>query len=228
MKKIFALLPMIAAFALAGCGEKENESEEKGTNLELTEEQAKEKVRQLAQTDGYEIALKYTASDSESNDLEVLTIGQKDGFTWTATDDSRTLWKEEETQFTVYRYDEEQSKFVVEQTYTKQHLESLGITQMYSLDLYATFLYMGNVYDGLDGYHKVKDLTFVGRSATEYKLKETYGSAYVEAKVIIDKDTGLTLYWGWEGRDIEGESGSAAYEVTSFKTGAQVNVPAHD
>ena len=227
MKKIFALLPMIAAFALTGCGDNEKESE-KGTNLEFTEEQAKEKVRQLAQTDGYEITIRYSSSDSEGSDLDELTIGQKEGFTWTTAENSRTLWKEEETQFTIYSYDEEQSKFVVDKTYTKEYLESLGITQIYSLDLYATFLYMGNVYDGLDGYHKVKDLTFVGRSATEYKLKETYGTAYVEAKVIIDKQTGLTLYWGWEGRDIDGESGSAAYEVTSFKTGADVVVPAHD
>ena len=227
MKKIFALLPMIAAFALTGCGDNEKESE-KGTNLEFTEEQAKEKVRQLAQTDGYEITIRYSSSDSEGSDLDELTIGQKEGFTWTAAENSRTLWKEEETQFTIYSYDEEQSKFVVDHTYTKEYLESLGITQLYSLDLYATFLYMGNVYDGLDGYHKVKDLTYVGRSATDYKLKETYGTAYVEAKVIIDKQTGLTLYWGWEGRDLEGESGSAAYEVTSFKTGAAVNVPAHD
>jgi len=223
MKKIYALLPMIAAFAMTGCGDNE-----KGTNLEFTQEQAKEKVRQLAQTDGYEISLKYTSSDSEGSDLEELTIGQKEGFTWTVSGDSRTLWKEEETQFTIYNYDSEQLKFVVVHTYTKEELASLGITEFYSLDLYGTFLYMGNYYDGLEGYHKVKDLTFAGRSATQYKLKETYASAYVEAKVIIDKETGLTLYWGWEGRDLEGESGSAAYEVTSFKTGSEVSVPAHD
>ena len=39
MKKIFALLPMVAAFALCGCGnDEEKESEEKGTNLPMSQE----------------------------------------------------------------------------------------------------------------------------------------------------------------------------------------------
>ena len=228
MKKIFALLPMIAAFALTGCGDNEKESEEQGTNLELSEDQAKAKVRELADTSGYEITFKYTSSDSESTELDVVTIGQKDGFTWVLHDSSKTMWKVDDTSYTTYSYDDENSKFVVAQTYTKEYLASLGLEDMNSLDVYGIYLYMGNMYDGLEGYHKVRDLTYVGRSATEYTLKETYASAYLEATVIIDKQTGVTLYWGVAGRSIDGDTGSASYQVTAFKTGAQVSVPRHD
>ena len=225
MKKIIALLPMIAAFALTGCGDKE--SDEKGTNLPMTEEQAKAKVKELGETEGLELTFKYTSSDSESTEQAETTIGNKDGYFWMYTgSDSKTLWREDETNFYIYAYNAESTKFELDQTYSKEYLASLGLDKLYSFDIYASFIYMGNVYDGYEGYHKVKDTTFVGRSATEYQLKETNGVAYVQAKVIIDKETGITLYWGVSGADIEGDYGSASYEVTSFKTGAQVVVPA--
>ena len=231
MKKIFALLPMVAAFALCGCGnDKEKESEgEKGSNLEFTEEQAKAKVRELAQTEGFEITFKYTSSDSESNEVSETTLGQKDGYTWWASSGSQSMWKETETTIVTYSYDENSGKYSVAYTYNKAELQETygeAYSRMYSLDIYATFLYMGNMYDGYEGYHKVKDLTYVGRSATQYDLKESNGLAYVTATVIIDKATGITLYWGVAGADVQGNSGSASYQVTSFKTGSEVSVPA--
>ena len=226
MKKIFALLPLIAAFTLAGCGDNEKESEEKGTNLPMTQEQAKAKVKELGETDGFEISFKYISSDSESSEKSEATIGNKDGYFWVYVDeDSKTMWKVDEVNYYIYSYDTESAKFSLAYTYPRAQIEQNGLSVAYSFDLYAPFIYMGNMYDGYEGYHKVKDTTFVGRSATEYQLKESNGLAYVQAKVIIDKDTGITLYWGVSGADVQGDYGSASYEVTSFKTGANVVVP---
>ena len=225
MKKIFALLPMVAAFALCGCGNKEKESEE-GTNLPMSQEQAKAKVKELGETDGFELTFKYTSSDSESSDQSTATIGTKNGYYWVYVDESsKSMWREDETNYYSYAYNAESAKFELKQTISKEYVESLEMSSSFSFDLYAPFIYMGNMYDGYSGYHKVKDVTFVGRSATEYQLKESNGVAYIQAKVIIDKETGITLYWGVSGANIEGDSGSAAYEVTSFKTGAAVRVP---
>ena len=223
MKKIFALLPMIAAFALTGCGDNEKESDEgEGVKLELTEEQSKAKVKELAQTQGLEITFHY--EDGQSNETsESTTVGVKDNFTWVFAGSEKTMWREDETNFYAYQYNEESSKFEPKGFVAKASLGELS--SYYSLDFYTLYFYMGSSYEG---YHKVKDFTYVGRSATEYKLSVSNGLAYVNEKVIIDKETGITLYWGVEGADIQGNSGSASFEVTSFKTGATVNVPAHD
>lgn len=227
MKKILALLPVITAFALTGCGDNEKESGEKGTNLPMSQEQAKAKVKELGETEGIELTFKYTSSDSESNEQTVATIGNKNGYYWAYVgEDSKTMWKIDEENVYVYSYSSETTKFSLVYTYPKATLEENGYMTAYSFDVYAPFIYMGNMYDGYEGYHKVKDLTYVGRSATQYDLKESNGLAYVTATVIIDKATGITLYWGVAGADIQGNSGSASYQVTSFKTGSEVSVPA--
>lgn len=223
MKKIFALLPMIAAFALTGCGDNEKESEE-GENLAISQEQAKEKMTQLATTSGYEITFRYVDSGDEGEPA-TQTVGVKDDYFWVYSGSQKDMIHfESDNSVKVYEWSEEESTFKVDGDALPLPAETYK--QLY--ENYGALLYFAFTYDGLDGFHKVKDTTFVGRSATEYKLRETYMNAYVEAKVIVDKETGITLYFGWEGRDLDGESGSAAYEVTSFKTGAAVAVPSHE
>ena len=221
MKKIFALLPMIAAFALTGCGDNEKESDE-GVKLELSEEQSKAKVKELAQTQGLEITFHY--EDGQSNETtESTTVGAKDNFTWVFNGSDKIMWREDETNFYAYQYNEESSKFEPNGSVAKANLGEFAT--YYSFDFYTLYFYMGSSYEG---YHKVKDFTYIGRSATQYTLSVSNGLAYVNEKVIIDKETGITLYWGVEGADIQGNSGSASFQITSFKTGADVVVPAHD
>lgn len=86
--------------------------------------------------------------------------------------------------------------------------------------------FLANSYEGMEGYHKVKDLTFAGRSATEYKLDIVVFGAEAHLTTVIDKDTGITLFWDGSEKTYDGESGSATFEVTSFKTGSQANAPA--
>ncbi len=223
MKKIFALLPMIAAFALTGCGDNEKESGD-GENLAISKEQAKEKMAQLATTSGYEITFRYVDSQDEGEPA-TQTVGMKDDYCWFYSGSQKDMIHfESDNSVKVFEWSEEESTFKVNTD--AYPLPAETYKELY--ESYGTWLYFAFTYDGLDGFHKVKDTTFVERSAIEYKLRETYMGAYVEAKVIIDKETGITLYLGWEGRDLEGESGSAAYEVTSFKTGAQVSVPEHE
>ena len=220
MKKIFALLPLIAAFGLAGCGEEKEGQNSDGTNLELTREQVKEKVNELATTEGYEISFTYT----DDEEAQSLTIGQKDGYFWafaSATD--KTLYKvNTDNSIQTYEYDEESGLFRKGELIPSEY----GIDIATMTQGYGSYLYTANAFDGLEGFHKVKDLTFVGRSATEYKYSAAYAGNYVEARVIIDKETGVTLLWEVQGGAATGETGYGKYEVTSFKTGAQVSIPA--
>ena len=220
MKKILALLPLIGAFALTGCGgDKEEEGE--GQNLEISQEQAKQKMKQLESSGGYEISFKTSDNGNES---EASTIGAKDGYFWYQDEDSGTMYLlSNNDQLTVYEWDSENSKFAVsgEDYLGKEYYETLYDSQ-------STVLYWAFTYDGSDAFHKVKEFTYVGRTAIEYKLSVAAYGVSVTEKVYIDKETGITLYWSVEGHNIQGDSGSAGYQVTSFKTGAQVSVPRHD
>ena len=231
MKKMFALLPLIAAFSLVGCdneeperGGEEQESHE-GAHFEATQEEAKQRVAQL-EADGYEISFKYSSSSNDSEEETAIgTVGVKDGYYWYFSDeDSKSMFHvTSEHVLTVYDWSAEESIFkldeevILPEDYYKQAFDGL-----------STQLYCAFAFDGLEGLSKVGSTTFAGRNATEYKYAASEYGVSVSQKVIIDKATGITLYWGVEGHTIQGESGAASYEVTSFKTGDAVTVPAHE
>ena len=220
MKKILAFLPLIAVLGLAGCGGDKDGDEGEGQKLEVTKAEAEQRMKTLATEEGYEISFK-TTEDGEAS--EVTTIGMKGAYFWTESNGSKEMAFAEENAYTPFEWDSEESMF---KKGTKIEVEGA-----YDLlvNVATAHFYMANAYDGLDGFRKVKDLTYVGRSATEYKYHQNaYGLAEVTIDLIIDKDTGITLYWDASGHNYEGEGGQAGYQVTSFKTGAQVVVPDHD
>ena len=220
MKKILAFLPLIAVLGLAGCGGDKDGDEGEGQKLEITKEQAEQKMRTLATEEGYEISFTTTEDGQES---ETTTIGMKGAYFWSESNGSKEMAYAEENAYTPFEWDSEANMF---KKGTKIEVE--GAYDLLVNVATANF-YMANAYDGLDGFKKVKDLTYVGRSATEYKFHQNaYGLAVVDIDLIIDKATGITLYWDASGHNYEGEGGQAGYKVTSFKTGAQVVVPDHD
>ena len=223
MKKIFALLPMVAAFALTGCGNNDKEEGE-GQNLEISQEQAKEKVAELATNGGYEITYKY--NDSADEDVpEQTTVGVKENYYWFRTGEQGTMYHLiNETQVQIYSWDNEHSSFKADD----EPITVPADTYKNLYEVHTLYLYTAFTYDGTEGFHKVKDTTFAGRSATEYRLNVAAYGAAASWTVIIDKETGITLFWGVEARDIQGNSEAASFEVTSFKTGDQVSVPAHN
>ena len=70
------------------------------------------------------------------------------------------------------------------------------------------------------GLTKVKDLTYVGRDATEYATETISGGETVTITTYIDKDLGIVLYFASMQNNVE-----SWFKVTSFKTGDQVVPP---
>ena len=107
MKKIFALLPIIAAFALAGCGDKEEN---------VSQEEAKQRVKTL-ETDGYEIQFKHSSSSTEGDEESgTATVGVKEGYYWYFDEGSKDMFHvSAERVLTVYEYDSEYNIFKVKQ-----------------------------------------------------------------------------------------------------------------
>ena len=89
MKKILALLPLVAVLGLAGCGGDKEEESAGGDHLEYSEEQVKAKVKELGDTSGYEITYEVKASDAETYHY---TLGAKNNYYWASQDDDRYMY----------------------------------------------------------------------------------------------------------------------------------------
>ena len=226
MKKLLMLLPLIGAFALAGCGE--NEESGGGDHLEYSAEEVQAKVKELGESDGYEIS--YEIKSSDSDETSHYTLGAKDHYYWASVDSDRYLYHLENNMYQSFSYDEDAEEFMksgpeMDLSTMPEYKEAIEG----AMNGYGVYLYAGNSYASGDGLTKKGTVTFVGRSATkyEYKWASVQGSASYE--LIIDNETGVTLKWAISGQDnINGVSGSASIEATAFKTGLAVEVPAHE
>lgn len=219
MKKLLALLPLIGAFALVGCGDKEGEAK-----LEYNSDQVRQNVQRLGNEEGYEVTCEITASDFEGK--QTYTVGAKNNFYWADTGSDKIMYQIVEGGVQLYTYDADNG------VYEKGYLAPASMAENYEsmVDGFGSFLYTAAEYYDTGDFTKVKEVKFLGRSATQYKLKyeaAAYGKA--EYEIIVDKATGITLKWSGSGTSYEdNRSVSATYEVTAFKTGAQVDIPKYN
>lgn len=220
MKKIFALLPFIAAFALAGCGDKEGENKE-GGSLPHTKQEVQENMEELKNDGGYEVS--FRISGDTTSPMEI-TLGTKDRFSWAYTAEMKIMVEDkEDNKVQAYTFEEESQKFVAVGTPVDS-----GSTMDYTSKMWEGYsnIFLSPYDDlALATYTKTKETTYIGRKATEYKVSQSYEDASIEGKIIIDKETGAALFWEYTGT-AGGESGSGKFEVLTFKVGADVSVPA--
>ena len=226
MKKLLLLLPLIGAFALAGCGGDEEESGG-GDHLDYSAEEVQAKVKELGETRGYEITYEVKSSDSET---EHYTLGAKDHYYWAFDGDDKYMYHYENDLYQGFSYNSETSEFEktgveIDVSTMPEYKESMDAASAG----FSLYLYAGNSYTQGDGLTKKGSVTFIGRSATkyEYKWAALQGSASYE--LIIDDETGVTLKWAIAAQsNVSGDSGSASIEAKSFKVGSEVEVPAHE
>lgn len=226
MKKQWILA--FSAFALISCGggngsvPEGSTTEESGSGeyLPYNQEQVRNKLMDLGETQGFEIS--YHAFDEEDEEVYDYTFGMKGNLMWSYDEDDKAAIKFVDGVLSLYDYDAETESF--ELSYSLEDAQEYYDAMVTS---YTTMFFFANTYDGVEGYHKVRDLTFAGRAATEYRFDYTYaGAGEVHLNTIIDKEIGITLYWNANGKSYQdGEEGSATFEVTAFLTGNQVNVP---
>lgn len=154
------------------------------------------------------------------------TVGCKGNFFWYSIgEESKMLFEQSEESLQMYTYDEEHHVYEKGMTVPA----SMQDTYQKMFESYGNFMYVALEYQETGEFTKVKETTFLGRAATEYKCKyEVAGYGKGEYQLIVDKALGITLKWSGSAEDYKNnESGSGTYEVKSFKTGAEVNVPEH-
>ncbi len=222
--KSLLVLSVLSFFSLAGCNATENivnpGDDETGENLPYSSEQAKNRLLELGETSGFEIT--YQAYNDDDEEIVSYTFGMKDNIAWQDDGVDKEAIKRTDSGLDIFEYDSETQSYV--QTYTYSESDAVEVYNSYVTSYTAVF-FMANAYDGMEGYHKVKDLTFAGRSATEYRYDLTVYAVEVHLTTVIDKEIGITLFWYASGKTYEGESGSATFKVFSFKTGSQVVAP---
>ena len=223
--KSLLVLSVLSFFSLAGCNVNENVvnpgDDETGENLPYSSEQAKNRLLELGETSGFEIT--YQAYNDDDEEIVNYTFGMKDNIVWQDDDADKEAIKRTDGGLDIFEYNSETQSYV--QTYTYSESDAVEVYNSY-VTSYTEVFFMANAYDGMEGYHKVKDLTFAGRRATEYRYDLTVYAGEAHLTTVIDKEIGITLFWDANGKTYDGESGSSTFKVSSFKTGSQVNVPA--
>lgn len=225
LKKL--LIPLGAfALALTGCSidtgdggdDGDGGTSGGGEHLPYDRDEIKNNLKTLGETDGFEIT--YGAVSDGETEVSDYVFGMKGNFAWQYRDEEKEAIKLVDDTLTAYSYS------VENQEYTSIDLPNGRETWDTYITSYTLMFYIANTYDGMEGYHKVKDLTFAGRSASEYHFDYVMaGVGEAHLVTVIDKGVGITLFWDASGKTYDGEGGSASFRVSSFKTGSQVVPP---
>ena len=220
MKKLL-ILPVLSLLALTGCN---TGGDEGGGTTGPTPDQlesdlatAKAKLKQLGKDSGLEITYHFF---EDSGDEANIAFGLKGDYFWVVEEDNDThiLIKQDGESVLIY------SDYAAG-VYSNPVNVGTETVDTYFESFSSPFFQAYTVSYGGD-YYKVGDTTYKGRSAIEYKYDYAYAGVYASSKVIVDKDTDITLYWKISGSDGVASS-SGGFEVTEFKVGDQVSVPSH-
>ena len=228
ISKILLGLPILSAFLLTGCDSimgmisglipsEEEESSEKSDNNSsnsMTEddwvpEQTENKLKELGESQGFVLDLTYSSSEEGVTDGH-MTIGMKNNIVWSTSNG----------ELEAYRKNDDESISMAQSNesgdgYVWTNIGSSGNFEMFENSLTEIF-YIANSYR--DYLEKQRDTTFLGRPAAIYLFDGSI-DGYVTLIATIDQELGITLKW-------EAHSGiDFLFEITSFKTGNQVNIP---
>lgn len=230
MKLVKLGTAFLAIFTLVACGESGGQGNE---SLPINQEESREKIQELAQSDGYYVKFQYSSSDNgEEEAPEKMYYGVKDGVVWAGDDEGNgAAIKKDGNQY--HCYNMEEGDYVFSATVTSEQADTYDASYQY---LYDYWLYFGNAYDGQ--LTKGKDTTVAGRSCYTYTfnfssmrdlgayttLLEGIADVKVEYKIAVDKELGITMKLDLVG-EADGDKGSFNFEVLEFKTGSEVQVP---
>ena len=189
--------------------------------LPNTINEAKNKFYQLAQTQGFEITF---LSDSEENGqvggTESMTVGYKDNVLWVP---ETSAYKKVDTKLEIYNYDAASRTYEFQGETTESEVLSLdGTLQQFTQGFYIGYNFANDTKNGYIASEK--SVTFLNRQAKEYTYVYRGAEGIADVKIIFDNETGITLKVSGSAA-IGGESSSGNFEVTSFKTGSEVNPP---
>ena len=223
--KLLLFVSFLAMGSLVACGggnednggDGDNNGGNNSINLPDTAQQAINKFYQLGQAQGFEITFT-TSEDAASR--ESRTVGLKSNTLWIANE---SAYKEDGNNIESYDYNVQTNRYEFDAAVPKTDSLNLAyFAQTFTGNLYIGYNYVANAEGALTD---VKDTQFLGRAAKEYTYSYTALDASGSVKLVFDNDTGITLKV-YATAVAGADSSSVEYEVTSFKVGDAVTVPA--
>lgn len=241
MKKLtLLLLALVMVLSLVSCGldiggmiddggddgDGDGDGDDNYANLPIDRDESEQLMKNLAQTDGYEITFLYGENEAVGTyamlckgDVFCLTAKDEDGY------EAGTGIVFEDDKCHLYRLEDGEWTF----QYTAEGSEAEEYRELYT-GQYSFLLYYGNTFDGM--LKKGKSAKIAGRDCTIYTFDYNVGGAIggmaglgsYSYKAYVDDALGITLKLEFEVSQ-QGESGTIHYEITSFKTGSAVTVP---
>ena len=228
--KYFLIASLLSLASLTGCGTGTSSGGDEGgdggdgggggnpmdtiSGLDIKVDEAKNKLKQLGSTQGFEITVEGSGQDETGavSSGEV-TVGFKVETAWLAETGAYVMTRDG-TEF--YEYAETADQY--------NYVTTLGSDQFDTfIDAMTAIFYAPLQYDAF--LNKVEETTFVNRAATKYEFAGALKDAYANVEVIIDNATGIALKFSGVAQDLDGNTAAGSLEVKSFKTGEDVVRP---
>lgn len=185
------------------------------SGLDLEMDEAKNKLKQLGATSGFEITLDAIAtSDDGSEGAETFVIGFKTETVWLGGQGAYKMTKDGTEVFEPSEEVEGEYQYVstIDGSYFDQFI-----------DTFTALFYVP--YQFNEYLNKVGPVTFINRQATRYEFAGTYATAFANIEVIIDNETGIALKFAGKAQDLDGNEAEGHLIVKSFKIGEEVEKP---
>ena len=220
-KVIIIIFSILITISLSAC-DMLNANDNQDDKLENSKQEVETKLRDLASKDGYEITYQYYSSENPT--AQVATIGAYKGYSWYYNGDKESgIAYEKANDLTLYYLLQDG---VWEYQYAFIYDAS---NKQYSMDLTSQFSMFLQAYEFESGLSKTKQATIAGRSCTVYTYSVSQKGKIVSSltgvdatwSYYIDNELGICLKFEVSGDD-GSTSSTSTFEVTSFKTNAQI------
>lgn len=225
MKKRFlgiVALVSVTAICLSSCSMGEGifgGGDTGSDSLQYSVTDTQKKLKDLS-ADGFEITVNFTSKDTDNvEETSTIVFGMMDNIYWNIDEDGEgvafLISDDKDYAYGYSTYNDE---------WEYNYKMPLASDDLSTFEMYfglSGWLYMGHEYDG--SLKKSGTTTVAGRKCDVYKYSMNILIEKVEYTLAVDQATGVTMKYDL-GAAAYGQSASAGFEVTSFKTN-NVKVP---
>ena len=183
------------------------ENGEEGESLEVTQEQAEEKLERVAKEKGYLVKYAVYETDNSNMESETMTIGASGDYTWYIDGDQGAAFMYKDGM--MYTWEFENDSWEYKGRYETTDEESALLT-----NLFSSYLLLG--YSFGDSMKKAGTKTIAGRKCDIYTYKVGIIGYSYSYSYYLDQETGMCMKYEI-GAKAAGESESIGMEVIEIK-----------
>lgn len=212
-KLLFVMILMFMTCSLFACSmigdiiDSETGNDDDGESLEVTQEQAEEKLEKIATEKGYLVKYAIYETDNSEKESETMTIGASGDYTWYISNDQGGAFMYKDGMMYTWKY--ENGSWEYNGRYETSAEESASLT-----NLFSSYLLLG--YSFGDSMKKSGTKTIAGRKCDIYTYKMGMLNFSYSYSYYLDQETGMCMKYEI-GAKSGTDSASVGMEVTEIK-----------